>query len=121
MGPAEHHLQTAVEELMAGEVPVGLPGIVLQEVLSGVRGEKQFADLEQRLLASFSIVNASTRDHVDAAHLKNRCLNAGLSASGPDCLITVLAIAGDHELFAMDADFTALAKHSRLRLFRAKG
>jgi predicted nucleic acid-binding protein len=121
MGPEEQHLQTVVEELMAGDVPLGLPGIVLQEVLSGVRSEKQFADLERRLLASFSIVNASTRNHVDAARLKNKCLTAGLAASGPDCLIAVLAIAGDHELFAMDADFAALAKHARLRLFRAKG
>lgn len=106
---------------MAGELPLGLPGIVLQEVLSGVRNEKQFADLEQRLLASFSIVNPGTRDHIEAARLANKCLASGLAASGPDCLIAVLAIAGDHELFAMDEDFRALAKHAPLKLFRVRG
>ena len=121
MGPAEQRLQEVVEQLMAGDAPLGLPGIVLQEVLSGVRTEKQFVALERRLLASFSIVNPGTRDHVEAARLRNTCLTAGLAASGPDCLIAVLATAGGHELFAMDDDFRAVARHAPLKLFRARG
>lgn len=121
MGPEEQRLQAVVEELMSGDVPLGLPGIVLQEVLGGVRKEKQFADLERRLLSSFSIVHPGTRDHIEAARLTNRCLAFGLTASGPDCLIAVLAISGDHELFALDDDFRGLAKHAPLKLFRARG
>jgi predicted nucleic acid-binding protein len=121
MGVEELRLQEVVEELMAGDVPLGLPGMVLQEVLSGVRAEKEFADLERRLLASFTILNPDTRDHVEAARLRNRCLAAGLTVSGPDCLIAALAIAGSHELFAMDDDFRALARHAPLKLFRARG
>ena len=93
----------------------------VQKVLSGVRSEKQFADLERRLLASFGIVHSGTRDHIEAARLRNKCLAAGVSPSGPDCLIAVLAIAGDHELFAMDEDFRVLARQAPLKLFRAKG
>ncbi len=121
MGPEERHVLAVVEELMTGEMPLGLPAIVLQEVLSGVRSEKQFADLEKRLLGSFSIVHSDTRDHIEAARLKNKCLAAGITASGPDCLIAVLAIAGDHDLFAMDEDFRALARHAPLKLFKARG
>ncbi len=90
---------------------------MLQEVLSGIRAEKQFADLEGKLLASFRIVNPGTQDHVEAARLTNRCLAAGLSPSGPDCLIAMLAIAGGHELFAIDADYRAIAQHAPLKLF----
>lgn len=121
MGPEERHVQVVVEGLMAGDVPLGLPGMVLQEVLSGVRSEKQFADLERRMLASFSIVNPGTREHIEAARLRNKCLATGVAPSGPDCLIAVLAIAGNHELFAMDEDFQALARHAPLKLFRARG
>ena len=121
MGPEERRVQAVVEDLMSGEVQLGVPGIVLQEVLSGVRSPKQFAELERRLLASFSIVNPSTRDHIEAARLTNKCLAAGLSASGPDCLIAVLAIAGGHELFAMDEDFGSLARHAPLKLFKVRG
>jgi predicted nucleic acid-binding protein len=120
-GPEERQVQAMVAELMTGDMPLGLPAVVLQEVLSGVRSEKQFADLERRLLASFSIVHSGTRDHIDAARLRNKCLAAGASPSGPDCLIAVAAISGDHELFAMDDDFRVLARHAPLRLFRAKG
>jgi predicted nucleic acid-binding protein len=76
-GPAEAGLRTVVESMMAGEAELGLPGIVLQEVLSGIRTEKQFSDLQHRLVAAFSIVHPSTADHVEAARLRNRCLAKG--------------------------------------------
>ena len=60
MGPAERRFKSMVEELVAGKAPLGLPGIVLQEVLSGIRSKRQFADLERRLLASFTVVTPHT-------------------------------------------------------------
>lgn len=115
-GPAELRLRETVERLLASDAPLGLPGTVLQEVLSGIRSDKQFADLERRLVGAFTIVHPTTTDYVESARLKNRCLAKGLTASGPDCLIATLAIAGRHELFALDEDFVALAKHSDLTL-----
>jgi predicted nucleic acid-binding protein len=120
-GLEELRVRAVVEELLAGEIALGLPGIVLQEVLTGIRSETQFAELEDRLVASFSIVSAGAADHVEAARLANRCQAAGLSASGPDCLIAVLAIEGRHELFAIDDDFRTIAKHAPLKLFEPKG
>lgn len=117
-GPEERRLHGVVAALMADDRPLGLPGIVLQEVLSGIRSEKQFEDLEQRLLASFSILNPGTAEHVQAARLKNRCLGKGITASGPDCLIAALTIAGGHELFAADDDFRTIAEFSALKLFQ---
>ena len=67
-------------------------------------------------LASFIIVHASTQDHVEAARLRHRRLTAGLSASGPDCIIAVLAIAGGHELLHVDRDFDRIAQHSSLKI-----
>jgi predicted nucleic acid-binding protein len=104
-GVEERRLQNVLKELMETEAPLGLPGIVLQEVLSGIASEKQFTDLRTKLLAAFSIVPATTQDHVDAARLKNHCARKGLNASGIDCLIATSAIAGDHILFARDEDF----------------
>jgi predicted nucleic acid-binding protein len=120
-GPEEERLRLVVEDLMTGEAPLGLPGVVLQEVLSGVRSEKQFGDLKRRLLAAFTIVLPTTADHVEAAQLRNTCLTKGLSASGPDCLIAVTAIAGGHELFVADSDFEAIAKVAPLKLFATAG
>jgi predicted nucleic acid-binding protein len=120
MGPSEKALAAEVQELMLGDLPLGLPGIVLQEVLSGIRAEKQFANLERRLLSAFTILPATVKHHVEAARLRNRCLTAGLNVSGPDCLIAALAIAGEHRLFARDDDFEAIARLAPLKLYAAK-
>ena len=117
-GPAEGALERRLAALMARGAPLGLPGIVLQEVLSGIRAEKQFADLERRLLTSFAIVHPSTADYVEAARLRNRCAAKGLNVSGTDCLISTMAIAADHQLLAVDRDFEAIAKLEPLRLWR---
>ena len=97
---------------------LGLPGIVLQEVLSGLRSDTQFRELRAKLLAAFTIVPASVDDHVEAARLKNTCTSKGVNVSGIDCLIAASAIAGGHTLFAADADFEAIGRHSALELFR---
>jgi predicted nucleic acid-binding protein len=120
-GPQERRLQSVVEELMAGDLSLGLPGIVLQETLSGIRSDKQFGDLKRRLLASFAILNPETRHHVEAARLRNTCLARGLNVSGPDCLIAAQAIDDNHELFAMDEDFEDLGEHAPLRLYKWSG
>jgi predicted nucleic acid-binding protein len=116
-GPEERQLQATFETLMSGDTPLGLPGIVLQEVLSGLPSEKQFRDLRAKLLGAFPIVPASVGDHVEAARLKNLCTGKGANVSGIDCLIAASAISGGHELFAVDTDFETIRKHSALKLF----
>ncbi|HVF60499.1 MAG TPA: PIN domain-containing protein [Thermoanaerobaculia bacterium] len=117
-GPEEERISVVLERLFASEAPLGLPAIVLQEVLSGITSERQFADLAERLQSSFVILNSATQDHVEAARLKNLCQSAGFNVSGPDCLIAVQAIAGGHRLYAIDGDFDHLAEHCPLALLR---
>lgn len=117
-GSEERRLQAVFEELMASDVPLGLPGIVLQEVLSGIRSHRQFSDLTAKLLAAFAVIPEGVAEHVEAARVKNACMSKGLNVSGVDCLIAACAIAGNHELFAVDDDFEAIATSTPLRLFR---
>jgi len=116
-GSEERRLRGVLAGLMESEAPLGLPGIVLQEVLSGMTRQTQFTDLRAKLLAAFAILPATIQDHLDAAHLKNMCASKGLNASGIDCLIAASAIAGDHVLFARDDDFEAISEHAPLKLF----
>ena len=117
-GAEERRLQGVFDELMASDLPLGLPGIVLQEVLSGIRSQRQFSDLAARLLAGFAIVPERVQEHVEAARLRNACLGRGLNVSGIDCLIAACAIIGGHELFTVDEDFEAIAEHAPLKLFK---
>ena len=60
----------------------------------------------------------ASKQHVEAARVKNACLGKGLNVSRVDCLIAACAIAGNHELFAVDEDFEAIAMHAPLRMFK---
>lgn len=117
-GPEERRLQLVFDEMMASDVPLGLPGVVLQEVLSGIRSHRQFSELTAKLLAAFTVVPEGIPEHLEAARVKNVCLGQGLNVSGVDCLIAACTITGNHELFAVDEDFEAIARHMPLRLFR---
>ena len=116
-GSEEVSLSQAVHELLASEAALGVPGIVLQEVLSGIRSAQQFEDTKRRLITSFAIVLPTVNNYVAAAKLKNECLAGGISLSGPDCLIAVLAMAGGHELFTLDSDFALIAGRAPLKLY----
>lgn len=116
-GPEERRLRAVFNDLMGSEVPLGLPGIVLQEVLSGIRSHRQFSDLTAKLVAGFVVVPEGIQEHVEAARIKNVSLAKGLNVSAGDCLIAACTITGNHELFAVDEDFEAIARHAPLRLF----
>ena len=120
-GSREQPLLATFEALMRGDASVGLPGIVLQEVLSGLPSEKEFRDLRSKLLGAFTILPASIDDHIEAARLRNLCISKGTNVSGVDCLIAATAIAGGHELLTADKDFEAIRRHSGLRLFEGLG
>lgn len=119
-GAEERRLHIVFQDLMASEDPLGMPSIVLQEVLSGIRTQRQFNDLSAKLLAAFTVLAEGVPEHLEAARVRNVCLGKGLNVSGIDCLIAACAILGNHELFAADDDFAAMARHVPLKLFRAR-
>jgi predicted nucleic acid-binding protein len=118
LGSKERQVLTTFEALMQSDAALGLPGIVLQEILSGLPSERVFRELRAKLLGAFTILPASVDDHLEAARLKNLCISKGTNVSGIDCLIAAIAIAGAHQLFTADADFRAIQKHSALKLFQ---
>jgi len=105
--------------LILEDTPVAIPGIVLQEILSGVRTDIQFARL-QRLLEAFSILTAERQDHVLAAQISNACRRKGLSMSAVDCLIAALATSREAFLFTLDEDFSRMAPNCGLKLYNTE-
>ena len=102
--------------LVQQEIPLGVPGVVFQEVLSGVQSEGQFASL-QRALKGFSILLADEADHVQAARISNACRRRGIATSNADCLIAALTIGRDAQLWTLDEDFQRIARFSDLKLY----
>lgn len=109
---------TSFRRLVEADAPVAIPGIVLQELLSGLRTDAEVARL-QTLLEGFPIILADRRDHVAAAGIANACRRHGVSVSTIDCLIAALTTGRNAALFTLDADFERMRRHCDLRLFPA--
>lgn len=108
-----------LERLVGSGEAVGIPGIVLQEILSGIREPALFRRLKDDLVRGYPIVTASAGDHVMAAQIATTCRGAGVSVSSIDALIAAVAINARAQLFTLDADFARIARHTALRLFAA--
>ncbi len=107
---------TVLRELIVADAPLAAPGIVLQELLSGVRGEAQFRRL-RAATAGFPLLLATEADHLRAARIGNDCHRRGTSCAAVDALIAAMTVERDGRLFTADADFERIADCCGLKLF----
>jgi len=84
-------------------------GPIRQEVLSGVRNQAQFDNLESHLAAFFDLP-LQTEDYVTAAKFFNLCRSKGIQGSNADFLICAVAVRCDLAVFTTDEDFRHFAK-----------
>ncbi len=103
------------EMILAGVAP-SVPGIVVQEILSGVKAEAQFVKLKNGL-QSFPVVLAQATDHFLAASLFNTCRKRGIAATLVDCLIAAQTVGNNAKLWTLDRDFLQITRCSDLVLF----
>jgi hypothetical protein len=100
------------------KVALAVPGIVVQELLSGVRDEALARQL-RGYLEAFPLVLADQEEHIVGARLFNVCRSRGIAATLVDCLIAAQAITRGAQLWSLDADFEGMARHCELKLFHA--
>ena len=100
---------------MSANVQTAVPGIVLQEVLTGIQTVPQFLQLK-RALDDFRLLLAAREHHLAAAEISNARRSHGIAPGLADCLIAAMTIAEHGHLFTMDRDFDLIAEHCALRL-----
>jgi len=115
VNPESVMLRTLIEQ---GE-DIHLLGIVLQEVLQGIKNPKDFHILKDYLDA-FPLIELTREDYIKAAELKNRLIKKGKQISTIDALIASASISYSCYLFTTDKDFENIAQHSSLKLFRMR-
>lgn len=89
--------------------PLAVPGIVLQELLSGVRTREQFERLDG-VMQPFPLLLATREHHLLAARITNTCRAAGIATTTPDTLIAASTILAGGTLLTWDADFAYIAR-----------
>jgi predicted nucleic acid-binding protein len=115
-GPAEESVAERIAALLAGQEEVALPGVVFQEILSGIGDRAQKEKLLARLRQSFPIELATEGDHIMAADLATQAAKGGVSLSTPDALVAAQAINRRARLFTTDDDFEPITRLSGLKL-----
>jgi predicted nucleic acid-binding protein len=105
--------------LRDGCAPLGMPDLVLFEVLRGFRHEQDF-QAARRALAALPVVEIGGEDSaLRAAHHYRALRAAGITVRSPiDVLLASYCIEHDHALLHADRDFDALERLRGLKVWR---
>ncbi|MFP5307595.1 MAG: PIN domain nuclease [Gammaproteobacteria bacterium] len=105
--------------LADGSAPLGMPDLVLFEVLRGFRSERDFL-AARRTLAALPVVQIGGETEAVRAAGHYRALRAaGVTVNSPtDVLLASYCIEHEHALLHADADFDALESLRGLKVWR---
>jgi predicted nucleic acid-binding protein len=105
--------------LTDGSAPLGMPDLVLFEVLRGFRHEQDF-QAARRTLSALPVVDIGGEAEVRAAAQHYRALRAaGVTVRSPiDVLLASYCIEHEHALLHSDRDFDALESLRGLKVWR---
>jgi len=115
-GQPSSHAQRLARAIEDNE-PIGLPGLVLTEILLGLKNDAQAKRIAQLLEAFSDTPEPSRSDHIAAAALYRACRAKGLTIrSTIDCVIAQLCLRDGQALLAKDRDFDRIAEKTGLKL-----
>ena len=85
-------------------------GAIRQEILSGIKHQKQFEKLRDNLRA-FPNLPLDAEDYELAADYFNICRRQGIQGSNTDFLICAIANRRNYEIFTTDNDFDSFSQY----------
>lgn len=94
-----------------------LVGLVRQEVLSGIREQRQYERLRVSL-RSFPHVAITLEDYETAAKMHNECRAAGIAGSSVDFLLCAVSVRRRWSIYTLDRDFTQYSRVLPIALFQ---
>jgi predicted nucleic acid-binding protein len=92
-------------------------GPIRQEILSGIRDNKQFVQLKD-ILSAFDDFSITTKDYEKAAEFFNLCRSKGIQGSNTDYLICAVSSNNRFPIFTSDKDFEIYSKHLLITLMK---
>jgi hypothetical protein len=110
-------VRALVRSLESGERIVAT-GLVLQELLQGFAGPKARDQIVDRF-AAFPLLVPDRQDHIAAAELRGSCRKRGVQVGTIDALLAQLCVRHELTLLTTDVDFTRIANHCPLRIWKA--
>jgi predicted nucleic acid-binding protein len=103
--------------LIEGPEDIGVPGIVLEEILRGLKSDADFRRIHDLLLEDFTHIEMTRAIFVRSAEIYRTLRRMGRTiGSTGDCLIAAAAIEETAALLEDDADFRMIAEVAPLTL-----
>jgi len=102
--PPEIAEVAALRSALRSGAPVVSTGLVLQELLQGIRGPKQRDVLIERF-RPLPMVTPTRQDHIDAAGFKRDCQRRGVQLGTVDALLVSLCLRRNLLLLTTGGDF----------------
>lgn len=98
-----------LEQLLHEETDIFITGIIVQEILNGIKEKKQRSEVKKDL-DRFLLIMPSLDTHIHAAEIYDGCRKKGLTIrSIVDCLIASLAIEYDLLVLENDRDYVRIS------------
>lgn len=110
-----HPAAVRVAEWVRDGTTLLVPGVVLQELLSGLRRAEDVERLGA-LMAPYPLLLATREHHLAAARIVNHARGAGVQVGAIDALLAASAEVAGAELVTYDRDFEHLARVYPLRV-----
>jgi predicted nucleic acid-binding protein len=105
-----------LEDLIREHNRAVLCGIILQEILQGIRDNKSHAVTKERM-TKLPYLDMSKEVHLAAASLYRSLRAKGMTVPSADTSIAALAILNHIPLYTKDEHFNIIAKHTKLELY----
>jgi predicted nucleic acid-binding protein len=113
----ETSVRRTLHSLIDGEEDLCLTGIILTEILQGIRDDKMSSDIQEYLLAFPFYHPRDVSTYVHAADIFKSCARKGRTVRKTvDCLIAAVAIEHDLTLIHNDRDFASIAACTGLKI-----
>lgn len=114
-GRNESHVMS-LQELIETEEDLSLCGVILAEILQGIRSDAEFLKTKE-YLGDLIFLPMRHTTFVQAAEIYRSLRKKGVTIRKPvDCMIASVAIEFNTQLLHNDRDFNNIAKHSKLRI-----
>jgi predicted nucleic acid-binding protein len=113
--PSDHQSAAKLKLLLERKEKVILLGVVLQELLHGVRSSAGFEQI-RAYLEELPMVTLQRDDYIAAAKLQNDCRAGGVQISTTDAQIAAACLEYDCALLTCDKDFEHISRICPLQL-----
>ena len=114
------HLKTLLLSIRWTPPVIVLP-VIMQEVLQGIENNKHYDVIKENLQGFEYIQYGPYEFSIKAAEIYRSLRRKGVTIrKANDCLIAALCIEFNVPLFHNDKDFDNIAKHTSLKIYKAK-